>query len=318
MKTLHNSLSFDLSDAAKYRQHVLEFFYKHGRLAALDAFKVKQSTLYDWKKAYEVSGKKLSSLIPQSTRPHQTRTMTTDWRLEVFIKGLRKQHGNLSKYKIKIFLDEYAESLGLNGYSSGKIQKIINRRNYYFEGKKKKTKTRIKPLSSRLKRAPKEKSPGYIEMDSITLYINDRKYYFVTAIDVYTKFAWCKSATSLSSRQARLALDEFTREYPHSIRVIQTDNGSEFLGEFHQSLKTIQVTHEFIYPRSPRINGVVERFNRTIKEEFIQRTGSIYYNMLLFNQKLVKYLNWYNQKRPHYSLRYTSPVEYLRLYQKEH
>lgn len=317
MKTLHNSLSFNLSDVAKYRHHVLMFFYRHGRRAALDAFEVKQSTLYDWKKLYEGSGKNFSSLIPKSTRPHQTRTMTTDWRLEVFIKSLRKQYGNLGKYKIKPFLDEYAQSLGLKGYGTSKIQKIIKRRNYYFEPKQKKHKTRIKPLSARLKRAPKEKRPGYIEMDSITLYVLSKRYYFVTAIDVYTKFAWCKLAASLSSRQAKLALKEFKKRYSSSIRAIQTDNGSEFLGEFHQDLKKLEIKHEFIYPRSPKINGVIERFNRTVQDEFINRTDSLSCDVLLFNQKLAKYLTWYNQKRPHYSLGQIPPAQYLEQYQKE-
>lgn len=318
MKTLTNAFSFDLSDVARYRQHVLQFFYAHGRRATLNAFSVKQSTLYGWKKAYEDSGKRLSVLIPASTRPHQTRTMTTDWRLEVFIKQLRKEYGNLSKYKISVFLKEYAASLGLASYSPGKIQKIINRRNYYFEPKNKKRKTMIRPLSTRLKRAPKERLPGYIEMDALTLYVLNRKYYFVTAIDIVTKFAWCQLTTSLSSLKATSALKEFTKAYAHPVRVVQTDNGGEFLGYFHQYLKVKGITHEFIYPRSPKINGVVERFNRTLKEEFLNRTDSLHHDVLLFNQKLTKYLNWYNQKRPHYSLGYTTPAEYLRLYQKEH
>jgi len=318
MKTLHNSLSFDLSDVAKYRHHILVFFYKHGRKPTLDAFGVKQSTLYDWKKAYENSGKNLSSLIPKSTRPHQTRTMTTDWRLEVFIRQLRKKYGNLSKYKIRIFLDEYAKSLGLPSYSPGKIQKIINRRNYYFEPRNKKRKTRVRPLSTRLKRAPKKRKPGYIEMDTVVIYVLGRKFYFITIIDIYTKFAWCKLSTNHSSKQTKLALEEFREIYSHPIHTIQTDNGSEFLGRFHQYLNLKKIVHEFIYPRSPKINGVIERFNRTLKEEFINRTDSPYHDVLLFNQKLSKYLTWYNQKRPHYSLGYATPVEYLRLYQKEH
>lgn len=318
MKTLHNSLSFDLSDVAKYRQHVLKFFYKHGRLITLDAFGVKQSTLYDWKKVYEDSGKKLSSLIPQSTRPHQTRTMTTDWRLEVLIKTMRQDYGNFSKYKIKPFLDEYAKSIGLRSYSVNKIQKIINRRNYYFDKKIRKRKTKIKPLSQRVKRSPKPTKPGYIEMDSITLYVLNRKFYFITAIDIFTKFAWCKLTTSLSSKQARIAFEEFRDQYSHPVRVVQTDNGSEFLKEFHQYTITNKIPHELIYPRSPKVNAFIERFNRTIQDEFISRTDSLYHDVLLFKQKLVNYLNWYNLKRPHYSLGYVSPAQYLQQYQKEH
>lgn len=311
MKTLHNSFAFDLSDAAKYRHHVLMHYYHYGFKAACSAFKVAKSTLYDWKKAYEASGKNLDSLIPKNTRPHKTRKMTTDFRLELFIKSLRQQYGSLSKYKIKPFLDEYAKSLGIASYCPSKIGKIIKRRNYFFTFRKKPRKAKIKPLSQRLKKAPKEKLPGYIEMDSIVLYLLNQRYYFITAIDIVTKFACCKLTTNLSSRQAKLALEEFKNQYPQTIRVIQTDNGSEFLGEFHLYLKTNNITHEFIYPRSPKINGVVERFNRTIQEEFINLTDSFDADMLIFKKKLAKYLDWYNQKRPHYSLNYQSPVKYL-------
>ena len=119
MKTIHNTFAFDLSDIAKYRFHILTFFYSHGLKPTLEAFKVKKSTFYDWKKAYEFSGKRLSSLIPKSTKPKHLREMTTDWRLEAFIRAFREEYGNLSKDKIKLFLDEYAKSLGLVSYGAG-------------------------------------------------------------------------------------------------------------------------------------------------------------------------------------------------------
>ncbi len=250
MKTLHNSLTFDLSDVAKYRHHVLDCFYKHGWKATVDAFKLPKSTLYDWKRTYEKSGKQLFSLVPKSTRPHKLREMLIDWKLEVFIRCLREQYGNISKYKIKPFLDGYANSVGLKPYGITKIGKIIKRRNYFFEGKVKKKKFRIKPLSARIKKSPKEKLPGYLEMDSITLYILNRKYYFITVIDIVTKFAWCQIVSSLSSRNAKQVLQEFSQQYSYPIRTVQTDNGSEFLAEFHQYLQQKNITREFIYPRN--------------------------------------------------------------------
>jgi len=314
MKTLHNSLTFDVSDAAKYRHHVLLFYYKHGWKAAVDAFQLPKSTLYDWKKSYEKSGKQLTSLIPKSTRPRKLREMIIDWKLEVFIKSLRQQYGNLGKYKIKPFLDEYAQSLGLESYGNTKIGKIIKRRHYFFEGKTKRKKAKFKPLSARVKRSPKEKLPGYIEMDSITVYILSKRHYFVTAIDVVSKFAWCQLVNNLSSVKTKQVLQEFTKQYFYPLRAIQTDNGSEFLGEFQQYLEKINIIHQFIYPRSPKINAYIERFNRTIQEEFIERCDSIYYDRVKFNQDLIKYLTWYNTKRPHHSLGLVPPIKYLEQY----
>lgn len=175
---------------------------------------------------------------------------------------------------------------------------------------KRKTKRR-KPLTPRLKRSPKELLPGYIEMDSIIIYVLGRKYCFITAIDIITKFAWVKLTTNLSSRQARLALIGFKSQYKQHLRIIQTDNGSEFLGEFDNYLNRIQIKHEFIYQKSPKVNGMVERFNRTMQEEFINRNDDILFDKEKFNQKLTNYLIWYNTKRPHYSLGQISPTKYM-------
>lgn len=310
MKLLDESL---VSDAAKFRRHVIHHYYQYGWKSAVSAFNISRGTLYNWKKAYETSGKKLTSLVPRSTRPRHLREMTIDPTMEVFIKTLRQKYGNVSKYKIKIFLDEYAREIGVDSYSTTKIGKVIKRRNYFFEGKTK-LKRKRKPLTSRVRFAPKEKVPGYIEMDSITLYVVDVRYYFITAIDIVTRFAWCKLTTSLSSKQATLALADFIGKYEYLPRAVQTDNGSEFMGEFDMYLEKKGVKHEFIYPRSPRINGVVERFNRTIQEEFIQRQAHIIYNTNQFNLKLTNYLIWYNTKRPHHSLNLDTPLNCLKKY----
>ena len=313
MKTIHTALIFDTSDVAKYRLHVLTIFYKHGLKAAVDAFGVKKSTLYDWRRTYEGSGKRLSSLVPKSTRPKTTRSMSLDWRLESFIRVFRETYGNISKYKIKLFLDEYAKSLGIASYSEGKIGKLIKRRNYFFEAKRK---VRRKRSSSvfRIKTSPKETLPGYIEADAITLYVLGKKLYFLSIIDVVTKFAFCKLLPNLSSRFTRETLAEFRKLYPYQIRVVQTDNGHEFLGEFQHYLDEERLTQQFIYPRSPKINGVVERFNRTVQEEFINRCDELYFDLDTFSKKLTNYLTWYNTKRPHHSLKLQTPEGYLKTF----
>jgi transposase InsO family protein len=311
VKLISNSLTFSVSDAAKFRLHVLDHYYKHGIRSACHAFGVPRSTIFGWRKMFEKSGKKISSLIPVSTRPINVRQMDLNSKLLEFIRAMREKYGSLSKYKIKPFLDEYARENSLPLYGTTKIGVIIKRKKYFFETKSKRKIKRRKPLTPRLKYAPKETIPGYIEMDSIIIYVLGRKYCFITAIDIVTKFAWVKLTTNLSSRQAKLALIQFESLYDHLLRVIQTDNGSEFLGEFDKHLSEIGIRHEFTYQKSPKVNGVVERFNRTIQEEFIERNDEILYDKQRFNQKLTNYLIWYNTKRPHYSLGQISPTEYM-------
>lgn len=310
MKLITDSLTFSVSDAAKFRLHVLDHYYKHGWKSASHAFGIPKSTLFDWKKSFESSGKKIISLVPKSTSPHAKRQMLTDPKLVEFIKSLRETYGNLGRAKIKPFLDEFAKDQNLPLYGTTKIGLIIKRRKFFFDTTTKR-KRRKKPLTPRLKRAPKETLPGYIEMDLISIWAVGRKYYFVTAIDIVTKFAWVKLVPSPSSKQAKLAFIDFKNQYKYSLRAVQSDNGSEFLGEFDDYLLSTQIKHEFIYQKSPKVNGVVERFNRTIQEEFIERNDEFIYDKEKFNQKLTDYLIWYNTKRPHYSLGQISPAAYM-------
>lgn len=305
-----NMTGFEENNVAKFRLKVLDHYYGFGWKAAVSAYDVKKSTLFDWKDRFEKSGKKLISLVPTSTRPKTTRLMVVDPRLAELIRSMRETYGPVSKYKLKPFLDEYAKTLGITSYGREKIGKIIKRNHYFFETRPK-VKRRARPLVSRLKKAPRQTEPGYIEMDSITLYINSRKYYFITTIDVVTKFARVTLTTSLSSRSAKQALVDFMTQCPYLVREVQTDNGHEFLGEFDDYLQNQNIPHQFIYFHSPRINGVVERFNRTIQDEFINRNDELWYDLELFDQKLSGYLEWYNTRRPHHSLDLKSPVTYM-------
>lgn len=222
MKLITNSLLFDPSDAAKFRLHVLDHYYRFGWRSAVSAFGVKKSTLYDWKKVFEKSDRKIVSLVPVSTRPKNLREMKINSELLDVIKSMRLEYGNLSKYKIKPFLDEYSKKKGLSSYGTTKIGVLIKRNNFNFLGKNKVEQVH-KPLTPRLKYAPKQKVPGYIEMDSITLWVLNRRYYFLTAIDSVTKFAWVTLTTSLSSRQAKFSFMEFKNHYHQPLRMVQTD-----------------------------------------------------------------------------------------------
>ncbi len=77
--------------------------------------------------------------------------------------------------------------------------------------------------------------------------------------------------TGYKTKSSRVALDflkKFQEVCPFKIRVVKTDNGSEFLGEFDRYLKEEGIRHYFNYPRFPKGNGYVERFNRTLEESF--------------------------------------------------
>jgi len=80
--------------------------------------------------------------------------------------------------------------------------------------------------------------------------------------------------------------------------------------QFDDELKTEGITNYFSYPRCRKINTYIERYNRTIQEEF-DNNLDIIYDKPLFHQKLADYLIFCNTQRPHKSLELKSPVGYL-------
>lgn len=79
------------------------------------------------------------------------------------------------------------------------------------------------------------------------------------------------AATSLPSSSVTVCLDQIaeTRGYPSSIR---TDNGPEFISShFEQWARSHGITLIHIQPGKPAQNGYIERFNRTFREEILDR-----------------------------------------------
>lgn len=237
--------------------------------------------------------------------------MVVDERLVALIRSVRMEYGRIGKDKLKVLVSAYADSLGISGYSAGKIGKIIKRNNYFFDVPKQKHKLRLS--RSRVRKVGKDIKPGYMELDSILVYGNGMKLRILTIMDVVTKIAYAKRVKSGSAKNTVEALIAFESKYHIPIHTIQTDNGSEFLGDFHEFLEDRKITHLFTYPRSPRINGAIERFNRTIQEECVERCDW-QIDLLKGDEQIAKYLNWYNTTRPHAALNYLTPQKYALQY----
>jgi len=311
MKALQDSMAIEMSDVAAFRIHVITHYYQYGLQSTLNAFNLKKTTFHTWKRTYEKNGSRVIALVPKKTRPQHTRQMQTDWQVVDFIREMRQEHGNIGKYILKPFVDAYAQKLGIESISATTIQKIIKRRHLTFEKKVYAQKPQNKFKKLRVRKSPKVTKAGFIQMDSIIVYINYEKHLFMSVIDIYTKFAHVVCVDNLSSATATKVFKEFQEINPTSIHTVQTDNGSEFLKSFHAYLEEQSIKHQFIYPHMPKINSYIERFNRTIQEEFILRNDEIYYDTKAMQRKLTKYLFWYNYQRPHSSLKYIPPMRFI-------
>lgn len=312
MITIQNALGFGESDKAQFRFHALSLFYQSGWKVVKKAFpNLSRPTVYRWKKAYELSGKKLSSLLPKSTRPKNTRRMQTPVSVLVLIKSLREEYPRLGKEKIKLFVDIFCQANNLPALSSSTIGKVIKRNNFFFYGRRRQKRLSFSP-KQRIEVCPRPKglAPGYLQVDGFKFWYGEKYYYFLTAVEIVTRQAFVKLVPQLSSKQAALFLEEIILQCWVKIHTIQTDNGSEFEKYFRKAVEELSIIHLYSYPKRPRTNGFVERFNWTVQDEFL----FTYEDLLLYEEEFVKklkdWLVFYNQKRPHQSLGYLTPYQY--------
>jgi len=116
-----------------------------------------------------------------------------------------------------------------------------------------------------------------------------------------------------SSASAKDFLEKLYYLLDSKIENLQTDNGSEFEKYFDLVCIDLKLNRYSSRVRTPKDNGVCERFNQTLQEEFI-KLGNYTNNLNLFNQNLTEWLVEYNFHRPHQSLDYLAPIEFTQKY----
>jgi transposase InsO family protein len=140
-----------------------------------------------------------------------------------------------------------------------------------------------------------------------------KRLYQFTAIDDCTRIRILKVYDACNQRAAIQFTEKVRRRLPFRVHVIQTDNGAEFQSRFHMHLEGLDIRHVYIRPRTPRLNGKVERSHRVDDQEFYQLLDKkgVTDDIHLFNQKLREREDYYNYHRPHGALDGQTPYERL-------
>ena len=118
------------------------------------------------------------------------------------------------------------------------------------------------------KKQRRTKKTGY-ELDTVVRFVDGVKAYILTVIHIETRFTFSLAYRSHSSRVAADFLRKLRTVSPVPVAHLQTDNGSEFAKEFAEACYLLFITHFHTYVRSPKMNAYIERFNRTLSEEFL-------------------------------------------------
>lgn len=161
-----------------------------------------------------------------------------------------------------------------------------------------------------------KKVPGHhVQLDVKFLQLTDEsgkevKRYQYTAIDDATRIRALQVFSKHNQERAIQFMDDVIEKFPFRISTVRTDRGHEFQARFHWHVEDQGIAHVSIKPRTPQLNGKVERSHRTDQAEFYQLLT--YTDDVDLNSKLEAWENFYNYDRPHITLDGKTPYEVMR------
>lgn len=140
------------------------------------------------------------------------------------------------------------------------------------------------------------------------------KEYLYVAVDDATRYLYAAVMADKTDETAGEFLEEVLTTSPFIIEAVMTDNGREYRGKierghgFETLLDEENIKHLYTKPYTPKTNGKAERIIRTILA---------WHRMILFrdreerSQRLSDFVEWYNSRKGHSSLKGETPFEFL-------
>jgi transposase InsO family protein len=149
--------------------------------------------------------------------------------------------------------------------------------------------------------------PGdLVQIDTIHLMVDkEKRIYIYVLIDVYSRSTYCKAYEKINGANSLRFVKEAQRHAGFQFKMLQSDHGPEFGDWFVEQVKK---SHRYTRIGKPNDNAHVERFNRTLQEECIDRVSR---NVFSLNKALKIYLQHYNNERLHMGINLKTPIQLL-------
>jgi putative transposase len=323
MKRNSNSANHPTQESIEERLRIIQFFDEFGAEATRKAFNKGRSTIYLWKQKLKRANGRIIALAPGNNTPIHRRRRIVHPFIEAFILKYRSDHPGADKTTITPVLALACTSAGIKPVSESTVGRIIH--DLKEKGRlPQSTKITINAKTGKLlvrehkKPRNKERRKGFcpkqpgdiVQMDTVSVFACGIKRYIFTAIDVSTRFAFACAYPSNSSANGSDFLRKFTQVAPFNTVRIQTDNGGEFEKHFDKTCQENGLVHFFNYPKHPQSNSCLERFNKTIQEQFVYWHIDYLDELNGFNAKMMDYLIWYNTEKPHRGIGNLPPLRY--------
>jgi putative transposase len=301
----------ELSRDAKQRLRWMDYARTHSVSATCRHFGIARSTYYRWATRYDPQ--RLSFLENRSSAPRRMRRPTWTADQAQAVRQARNSPPRWGKDKLAVVLRRDGAALSVS--MIGRILADLNRRGVLIEPKA----ARLRPHSRHPRpyatRKPKEyaaTAPGdLVQVDTMHLIplpgVERRQF---TAVDFVSRLGVLGVRSCATAGTARDFLAELDARMPFPVKAIQVDGGSEFMAEFEAACAAQNIALFVLPPRSPKLNGRVERLNGTSRREFWE----LYDDDLELPPLQAALREWehtYNQVRPHQALGYRTPAEHL-------
>lgn len=145
-----------------------------------------------------------------------------------------------------------------------------------------------------------------LELDTIHILAPDgSRIYVYTLIDLFSRWTYAEVISKIGAEASARFVKRASRAAPFRFELIQTDHGSEFSTRFTHRLLAAGVRHRHARVRQKDDQAHIERFNRTVQEECLDRTA---HTIEDFKTALKAYLPWYNGERTHMGINYQTPL----------
>jgi putative transposase len=310
------SLGKRVSKAAQQRLQWMLFYFFDGRDVARTCrhFAISRQTFYRWKRRFDRHD--LSTLEGRSHRPKKVRQPTWTPELAERVLTLRKEYPCWGKDKLVILLRRERRCVSTS--MVGRILADLKRRGVLHEAPKPavlrqaRRKLRNRPWAIRKPKHWRIEQPGdLVEIDTKDIAMRRGvvlKHF--SARDVISRWDVVEVHHRATSLAAARFLDTLLDRVPFRVKAVQVDGGSEFAAEFEPACQQKELPLFVLPPKSPKLNGHVERSHRTHNEEFYQVQAQSD-RVPVLNHQLRRWENIYNCVRPHQSLAYLTPLEFV-------
>lgn len=310
----------ELSAEAKKRLKWIDWHCAHGENVSRTSrhFDISRQTFYRWWRRYDPHD--LRTLEDRPCRPRHCRKPTWMPQEVLAVRRLRERYPFWGKMKLVVLLAR--EGLVLSASRVGRILGHLKRTRQLVEPLRRTSARRRQWKRQYATRKPKDyqaKAPGdIVQIDTMDVRPEPGvvlKQF--TTVDVVSRWSVPTIASNATATLATRALEDLIARAPFPIKALQVDGGSEFMADFEETCQQKGILLFALPPRSPKLNGRVERANRTFREEFYNCSTATP-TVAGFKTDLLAWEHIYNHVRPHQALAYLTPAQFLANWAKLH